>query len=320
MLLKMYNKNTFKKFFIILCFFFTISFGKPDPKLISFETIDSSNNSKEITITFIIPEKDFIYKDFISCSINEPGIVLSPWKADTCSIEHYDPSFKETKPVFNETFSISMTASTNVECYNEPIHLYCSYYRNSDKKINHVLFPMMFNHPIDTHLQVQDAIIEESVAKKQVNNSDQHHSLIDIWSQHCIIAIHNCIAIFETHHQKIMYFFMFLISLILLIIYFYREQFQKHKHIYESIEITLSFCVTAIIIYVLIYFYAMSTPTTKAIVVNISALFSGIAGIFYIKKSTNLQSGFLRTFCTCLGNVFIYSAVYLSFKTLQFYL
>ena len=42
------------------------------------------------------------------------------------------------------------------------------------------------------------------------------------------------------------------------------------------------------------------------------------AGFFYIKKSTKLQSGKLRTFCTFIGMLCICSALFLSFKVLQY--
>ena len=310
----------FKKYCILFCLFFHISFGKTDPKLISFDAIDTSNNTKEKTITFTIPEKDFIYKDFISCSINEPGITLSPWKADKCSTDHYDPSFKETKPVFNETFSISMTATSTTQYYNEPIHLYCSYYRNADKKINHTLFPLAFTQPIDTHIQIQDAMIEESITKKQFYSIDQYHSFFDKWYYQCTIIMQNIITFFKTHYQKIFYFLIFLMSLLFFIAYFYHEQLKKHRSIYEWIETILSLTTIMVIIYLLMHAYVPSTAIMKTIIMNISVLSSGITGIYYIKKSTNLQSGFLRTFCACLGNGFIYVAVYLGFKTLQFYL
>ncbi len=128
-------------FKIIIIFLFIvshISFGKLDSELMVFNTTDISDTVKEIVITFIIPEKDYIYKDFITCSVNEPTVTLSPWKASIQSINYYDASFKDTKQIFNENFSLTMIATTQ-KYDTEPVYLYCSYYRCSEKKINHIL-------------------------------------------------------------------------------------------------------------------------------------------------------------------------------------
>src|SRR5438046_10207362 len=139
MRLQQHNKITY----LLLLIFFSIGFGKSNPELMLFNAKDIAPLTKEITITFMVEEKDFIYKDFITCSTHEPKLSLSSWKTDTQSINHYDPSFKETKQVFNETFSITMIA-TITEWISEPIHLYCSYYRKTDKKINDALFIFSF--------------------------------------------------------------------------------------------------------------------------------------------------------------------------------
>src|SRR5260221_11824072 len=54
---------------IIILTLFTVSLGKSTPGLISFNTTDIDPQTKEITINFTISKKDFIYKDFITCSI-----------------------------------------------------------------------------------------------------------------------------------------------------------------------------------------------------------------------------------------------------------
>ena len=89
---------------LLLLTFFTTSLGQSAPKLIECNAVDINQYTKEITITFIVPEKDFI-----TCSISEPTTVLSPWHADKQSVAHYDSSFKDAKQIFNETFNMTMT-------------------------------------------------------------------------------------------------------------------------------------------------------------------------------------------------------------------
>ncbi len=93
---------------LLVLTFFTISLGQSNPRLITCTTIDTDHYTKEITVTFTVPKKDFIYKDFITFSVDDPTIILSSWKANKQSVAHYDSSFKEAKQVFNEDFSITM--------------------------------------------------------------------------------------------------------------------------------------------------------------------------------------------------------------------
>ena len=80
---------------LFLLIFFTISLGQTKPGLIEFNTTTIDCYTKEITIIFAVPKKDFIYKDFITYSVDEPSIVLSPWRSNKQPIAHYDSSFKE---------------------------------------------------------------------------------------------------------------------------------------------------------------------------------------------------------------------------------
>src|SRR5438105_1287428 len=121
-----------KHFLLFLSFFF-ICHTKPEQNLVTCHSIDKNSTTKEIIISFVVPQKDFIYKDFITCSVNEPSVMLSPWQANKQSVNYYDPSFNDTKHIFNEDFSISMKATITKDDYcRNPIHLYCSYYRKTD--------------------------------------------------------------------------------------------------------------------------------------------------------------------------------------------
>jgi hypothetical protein len=303
------------KTFIGLLFIFHISFGKSDPKLMLFNATDAGNNTKEITITFIIPEKDFIYKDFISCSVDEPTVTLSPWKTNKQSVEHYDPTFKETKQVFNETFSVFMTATINAWSAN-PIHLYCSYYRKADKKINHALFSFVFTQPLETNIQVHDATIEVH-AEPTPQKTQFSYSFFDKCCVMLVEQTKHLTAFFIAHHKKCFSLLLIIMSILFLLFYFYLEWLRKHKRLYELIDVTLTFCAALSTTYVLIYLYVKHTPFVQLITIGISALFSAIVGFLFIKKSTQLQSGYLRTFCTFIGMICIISALFLAFKAVQ---
>lgn len=303
------------KTIVVLLFIFHISFGKSDPKLMLFNATDAGNNTKEITITFIVPEKDFIYKDFISCSVDEPNVTLSPWKANKQSIEHYDPTFKETKHVFNETFSVLMTATTSF-WPTHPIHLYCSYYRKADKKINHALFSFTLTQPLEINIQINNTNIElyaeSTIQKPQLTHSsaDKLYAILTEQTQRLT-------AFFIAHHKKCFSLLLIITSLLFLLFYFYLEWLQRHKKLYELVDVTLTFCIALSIAYLLMYIYIKCSPFVQLITVGTSALFSAIIGSLFIKKSTQLQSGSLRTFCTFMGMICIIGGLFLAFRTVQ---
>lgn len=313
-----FKTNKIKKEYLLL-FLLSLHFpisGKQDPKLMLFDAADIGNNTKEITITFIVPEKDFIYKDFITCSVDEPTVTLSTWKTNKQSIEHYDPTFKETKQVFNETFSVFMTATTINTWSGEPIHLYCSYYRKADKRINHALFSFAFTQPLNTNVQVNNANIElhdETIQQKtQLSSSsiDQFYVILAKQTQHLT-------AFFTTHHKKCFSLLLIIVSIFFLFFHFYQELLRRHTKLYELIDVLLTCCTVLSIAYVLIYIYIKNTPFVQLITIGTSALFSAIIGFLYIRKSTLLQSGYLRTLCTFIGMLSVIGTFWLIFQSIQ---
>lgn len=307
----------------ILCLLLLISStasGKSHPKPIEFNATDESDGTKKISITFNIAEKDFIYKDFITCSIQEPEVKLSPWKTNTQSISHYDPSFKETKQVFNETFSLTMSASIH-QWIADPIHLYCSYYRKADKKINHALFTFTFTQPLNTNIQIQDVTIENTAEPSYIT-THAHRIPISLFDQYWnifMIAIQNLITFFITHHKKCFSVLLFLIILFSAFFYMHQEWLRKYKKWHEAVEMIIASLIVIGITYSLAYCYMVNTISIRTGITITSVLFSGIIGLFYIKKSTQLQSGFLRTFCTFIGMLSIIIALFLAFKALQYF-
>jgi len=290
----------------------SIAFGTPHPKLMTFNVTDTSNDAKEIVITFIVPEKDYIYKDFITCSVHEPAVTLSPWKADKQSVSHYDPLFKDTKQVFNETFSITMTATTQ-HYRSDPVHLYCSYYRRSEKKINHVLFTLSFPQSQRHSEEATDGAVDISLNDVQKINHSQ--TISENYLTTLLALVHNTAITLKVNYKKYVLILTILLALFCLLFYFHKEQLQQHKKLYELLELFFSLLITSSIFYALVYVHDTITPLMTMI---IGCMCTSTTGFFYIQKSTKLQSGYLRTLCTCIGNVCIYIALFLLFKTMQF--
>lgn len=303
------------KISLLLLIFFTVSLGRSTPGLITFHSIDIDPQTKEITIDFTIPKKDFIYKDFITCSIDTPDISLSPWKANKPTVARYDSSFKEAKQVFNEDFSITFVAAREYCKTSHHIsYLYCSYYRHSDKKINHIEFPLSFptitpqsNEIIDTTFTMAEDF--EPIKRYQKNKLIERYALIIVQITSMMVTS------IRTDHAKYFALLLFLLSIFIAFFYFFKKELKKQIRIKELLEIIISLFIMAIILYLLIYIYIISTPLITMILAGISTV---SAGLFYIKKSTKVRSKNLRTFCTFLGMFCIFGTLLLSFKALQY--
>jgi len=298
----------------VLLMFFTISLGKSTPGLISFTTTDIDPHTKEITISFTVPKKDFIYKDFITCSVDDPHITLSPWKANKPTVAHYDSSFKEAKQIFNQDFTILVSA---VALAKEDVsaYLYCSYYRHADKKINHVQFPLIFTAP---RTDINEMIDTTLTVTEEYEPIQKTHYKVTIIERYYAIALHIMyviLASLRTDHKKYFTLLLFLLSVLIAFFYFFREELQKQIRIKELLEIIISLLSMAITAYILKYMSIISTPLITMIMACMCAL---SAGFFYIQKSTKVQSKNLRTLCTFLGILCIYSTLLLSFKALQY--
>src|SRR5438309_1879586 len=306
---------------LLLLTCFTISLGQSTPGLITCTTIDSDPYTKEITITFTIPKKDFIYKDFITCSIDDPAIHLSPWKADKQSVAHYNSSFKEAKQVFNENFTITMTAilrqaqDERVENKSPTniVHLYCSYYRKSEKKINHTLFPLLFTAPVQA-LQDYNVTAMDIIENNAINRTIKKTTYLDDYIFKTVSIAHAVIKSLHTEHKKYFALLIFLIIVSLAFSYFFKKELATQIKTKELIKIIVSLLILMSITYLIVCLYAISTPLITLIMACFCSL---CAGFFYIKKSTELQSARLRTLCTFIGILCICSVLLLSFKIVQ---
>lgn len=298
----------YNKIIVFWLFIFSVSFGKFDPKLMHFNTSDIDSNTKEITITFIVPEKDFIYKDFIHCSVHESNVTLSSWKEDKQSTDYYDPIFNETKKVFNETFSLTMRATIG-KWNPQPVHLYCSYYRKSDKKMHHRLFTFIFAQPM-AHNLLSEEVEDLQIIKPIIRH---HTSLLDIYGTKLNRILYSFID--HINHYSSLYFGILIFLLICLFCTssYFAHKLQKYPAIKDIIGfIQLSLSIIAIG-YIQLHFIAYNHTQ-----VSFCWLSTVSFGYLYIKKSTQTQLRALGTFCTFFGILLIAGSFIVLFKAVQF--
>jgi hypothetical protein len=308
------NKN-YSFLFVLVSF--QMSFGIDLPKLITHTAKQIDEHTQEIIIAFTVDKKDCLYKDFITVSAYEPTVTVSTWKANTLPVAHYDPLFKETKQIFNEDFAISITATAE-HATREPRYLYCSYYRRSDKKINQTLIPLFFMPDEAPHEQCIETHIDAMTATEvnQKKNTPPHLSPIDDYYDTILSLTQTIIQSFKTDHKKYFLLFIMLIILFLILSHCLKEQLKRQIALKELTDVIISLLGLLITIYGLFYVNIIGTPL---ITISLACASACGAGFFYIKKSTKLQSGYLRTLCTIIGTLCICSAIFLLFKLLRYF-
>jgi len=144
MALKTYNKNTL--FVSLFLLWVTCCM----PQQVTITTNHINENTQDISFTFALTKKDFLYKDFIQFSVATPYVTLSDWKTNSTPQPHYDPSFKSTKYIFTNNVTITITATAE-HLRNENTYLYCTYYQQSEKKIKQIEHQLSFIHNAPTN-------------------------------------------------------------------------------------------------------------------------------------------------------------------------
>lgn len=143
--LKTRSKNTLCVFMLLAVVTYCSS------QQVTITTNHINHNTQDISFSFALTKKDFLYKDFIQFSVADPHVTLSDWKTHSTPLPHYDPSFKSTKYIFTNNVTITITATAE-PLYNENTYLYCTYYQQSEKKIKQIEHQLSFidNTPIKT--------------------------------------------------------------------------------------------------------------------------------------------------------------------------
>ena len=98
---------------------------------IHISTIDKT--TQKVYIEIHLDKDDFIYKDYIDISVDNPDITISEWQSDRQTSDYFSKEFRETKKIYNTDFTITCNIQhTSVaDITDSNIHL--SYYLHSKK-------------------------------------------------------------------------------------------------------------------------------------------------------------------------------------------
>ncbi len=110
------------------------------PKITSQQLNDTSY---ELSVAMPVPEKDALYADYISFSVDRPDITLSEWRPSLEPVSKYDVRFKQTKKMFMQPFTIFLQASL-ADPSIDSANLHMNTFYRSQQKNEHQKFPLSF--------------------------------------------------------------------------------------------------------------------------------------------------------------------------------
>lgn len=291
-------------YFFYLCFI--ISYLKSQS--ITYTVKDIDNNTKEISINFIVPEKDFIYKDFITVSACEPGVSLTPYKTNILPLSYYDAEFADTRYIFNENFSLTMIVT--IQNPIKTMHIYCGYYRHTEKRFNYILLSIDFiNNEADSTAETSSELY--TTIKRRVSFLN---SPLDDYFSFCMKYMEHLFIFLKRHSVFIFIFLLFIFLLFSLLFHCASETLHTKKTLYELFIFFYSLVCFLIFFYIVLYFFKTQTLLKFGILAGASF---GM-GLFYIKRNTDAVSEFVQVVSVIIGISCISIGVVLLFKTTQF--
>jgi thioredoxin:protein disulfide reductase len=122
----------------LLAFITATVYGQPE---LTYRQLDDT--SYELSIALPVPEKDALYADYISLSVDHPDITLSEWRPSLEPVNKYDVRFKKTKKMFVQPFTISLQISL-ADPSIDSANLHMNTFYRSQQKNEHQKFPLSF--------------------------------------------------------------------------------------------------------------------------------------------------------------------------------
>lgn len=129
------SKRNVIHFFLTMCIFGIIN---TYPHVCTVEQLDAISN--KVQIHFEIEPGDFIYKDYLDIAVDNPQILLSDVQYSLDTQPYYDPTFRETKKIFNQSFTLTLIATSKEAIDSAYMHV--TYYQHSKKHCITELFPL----------------------------------------------------------------------------------------------------------------------------------------------------------------------------------
>jgi thiol:disulfide interchange protein DsbD len=135
---------------------------------ISFQAQQADDQTTQIKLFFELDQHEILYKDSLQFSVDSPSISLSDWHATIPAINRYDESLRETKAVFNESFSLILFALKHNETEKHDSYLYLTYQLANQDNPQQEVFQLYKSEPT----QQKTAELDEDKVPGKLNQSE----------------------------------------------------------------------------------------------------------------------------------------------------
>lgn len=156
---------------------FFLSYTAIESRSISFESRQHNENTFEISLVITLQPQEWLYKDSLMLSLDNPALTLSPFTSSKDAVTKYDPAFRKNKKVFEDTVTLTMQV-TKPSDFHDPAYLHISSITNlegADEKI----FPLtvtQHNGPQPTSIQEKNTHTQVAKAAPQKKQPQEHFS------------------------------------------------------------------------------------------------------------------------------------------------
>ncbi len=150
---------------------------------LSFSSKRIEHNTLEIVVHAKLNPQEWLYKELLNFSVDNPNIQLSSWQSSQAAQAVYDPAFKTTKKVFEGNVDFTLQAIAQKELAPNEAHLHITFYRNKNHTPEELTFPLSFDNAqknVADDAQQEKNILESSnnahkTVQKSIKPSENLH-------------------------------------------------------------------------------------------------------------------------------------------------
>jgi len=132
-----------------------------------------SDQESTIELNFDLEPNDFIYKEYINLSIDNPYTKLSDWKSNIEPVAYYDSTFKDTKKIFNKNFTLTTLARYESSQKLDNVHMRIDYYSHKKGRFCEAMIPLaLHENPTETNAFIKSSAQTEQPGQLATQPTD----------------------------------------------------------------------------------------------------------------------------------------------------
>jgi thioredoxin:protein disulfide reductase len=167
-----------------------------ESRSISFSSKTLNEDSQEIEMHVTLDPDEWLYKDYITFSVDNPNITLSPFKSSQNATNRYDPTFKKTKKIFENEIKVFITATKKPD-FNGDVYLHVNTLSNKyGAEENLFLLTFKQNQENNTeqqhiNLQIQENNPEQKKIVKKIEEHKEEPFSLSAYISSLVKTIHS---------------------------------------------------------------------------------------------------------------------------------